>query len=312
MALHSSRCRFIRHGLVISLLTVFSASAHAASHSYTIYIRAGNLTVEGSGGATIPAWGYTDLANGTPKIPGPVVEAREGDSVTVTVFNDHDLDHNFVVQGLTTDTAAIAYGKSRQYTFSTPKAGVYFYRDTLNNNINREMGLYGAVVVRTADGSNRAWTDGPAFNSERLWVVSEMDKPRWNDVAAAGGKVDTDVYRPNYFLINGMGGFKAMKDENTYLDGLVGDTALVRIVNAGQFSHSLHLHGTHVQVLDVNGTRLSAFEWMDTVDLKPGSTMMIMHHFAQKGEYPMHVHTAQMETANGVYLNGVATMWMAK
>ncbi len=60
-----------------------------------------------------------------------------------------------------------------------------------------------------------------------------------------------------------------------------------------------------------NGNRLSQFEWQDTINLKAGTTAMVLYQLNQPGHYPMHVHTAQMETGNGVYLNGTAAMIIA-
>ena len=292
------------------LLAGLASLASAATLNYTLYISAGSLTVNGTGGTTLSAWGYNTVA-GTPKIPGPLLTANEGDTVNITVVNNHNINHNFVIQGLTSDTAAIAAGSSRLYTVNlgSNSAGSYAYSDTLNSNINREMGMYGALVVKPADGSNTAWTGGPAYTFDRVWVVSEMDKPRWNDVAGAGGTVNTSVYKPNYFMMNGKGGFDAMADANTTISGLLGQTALVRIVNAGQHSSSLHFHGNHIKVVSVNGVHQSSpFLEADVVNVPPMSTMEVTFYLNQLGHYPMHVHTAQQETANGVYLNGVATM----
>jgi len=44
-----------------------------------------------------------------------------------------------------------------------------------------------------------------------------MDKPRWNDVAAQPGRStvgDSDL-QPDYFMINGLGGFDAMMGQPT-------------------------------------------------------------------------------------------------
>ncbi|MBI5042006.1 MAG: multicopper oxidase domain-containing protein, partial [Gammaproteobacteria bacterium] len=287
-----------------------AGAAQAAVRNYTLYINAGSLTINGAGGATLSAWGYSDQA-GSPKFPGPALTAYEGDTVNITVVNNHSLNHNFVIQGVTTDTTAIAPGGNRVYSFTASTAGTYAYSDTLNSNINREMGLYGALVVGPADGGNTAWTGGPSYSFQRTWVIGEMDKSRWNDVAGSGGSVNTGTYKPNYFLINGKGGFDGMGDPNTTIDGMVGTSALVRIVNGGQFSHSLHFHGNHVQVLTINGVRQSSpYKLVDAVNIPPMGTTDVLYVLNQLGEYPMHVHTAQMETANGVYLNGVATMIM--
>jgi FtsP/CotA-like multicopper oxidase with cupredoxin domain len=108
--------------------------------------------------------------------------------------------------------------------------------------------------------------------------------------------------------MNGMNGFQAMGDAATVVEGNVGELFLVRIVNAGQFDQSLHWHGNHFRVISRNGNRLSSFEWQDTINVKAGSTAMVLYQIIQPGHFPMHVHTAQMETSNGVYLNGTAAM----
>lgn len=290
---------------LLLLMLPFSAVSHAAS--YTLFIKPGTHTINGAGGATLKVWGYTDNGLAGPMIPGPLLESQEGESVTVTVYNQNNRPHNFVVKGLTSDTTAIPAGSSRTYTFTTSKAGVYLYNDTLNDNINRSMGLHGALVVRAAGGVNKAWTNGPSFDLERLWVVTDVDKPRWSDVAGNGGSVNTSVYRPNYFMMNGLGGHDAMHDPNSVLQGQAGKTGLVRIVNAGQFDQSLHFHANHYRVIDENGVRLSKFEPGDTINVKAGTTAMVLYTL-KPGIYPMHIHSAQMETGNGVYLNGVATL----
>jgi FtsP/CotA-like multicopper oxidase with cupredoxin domain len=293
--------------LMFAVVPLLLLSSPSNAASYTLYIKAGTLTVNGAGGTTLPVWGYTDHPTAGPMVPGPVLESQEGETVTVTVYNQDSRAHNFVVRNITTDTGSIAAGSNKTYTFTTPKAGVYLYSDTLNNNINRSMGLHGALVVRAAGGVNKAWTGGPSFDMERLWVVTDMDKPRWNDVASKGGSVSTGTYKPNYFLMNGLGGFDAMHDPNSVLQGPTGKTGLIRIVNAGQFDHSLHFHANHYRILDEDGSRLTANEYGDTINVKPGTTAMVLFTL-KPGIYPMHIHSAQMETANGVYLNGVATL----
>lgn len=289
----------------------FSLPANAATRNYTLYITAGTWTINGTGGATLDVWTYTDQA-GTTKVPGPVLTGLEGDTFNITVVNNHTIDHNFLIKGLTSDTTAIEPGASKTYTFTTSSssAGTYLYYDTLNNNINREMGQYGMLWIGPADGSAKAWTGGPSYSFQRLWVVSDMDKPRWNDVAGDGGTVDTSVYKPNYFMMNGLGGFDAMHDPGrTMIDGNVGETALIRIVNPGQFPYSLHFHANHFDLLTVNGTRQSSpYKKLDVVNIPPLGTADLLFYLNQPGKYPMHVHTAQMETANGVYLNGAVTM----
>ncbi len=278
----------------------------SGSADYTLFIEPGYLTINGDGGAVIDVWGYTDANGAPPMVPGPILEATQGQTITIEVVNNHNQNHNFVIQGVTSDTGSIAPGSSKTYTITPSQGGVFFYRDTLNNNVNREMGLHGALIVRS-NSNNRAWKNGPSYNIERLWVMTDMDVPRWNNRASAGQSVSTGTYRPNYFMLNGQGGFDAMHDPNTILEGNVGQVGLVRIVNAGQFDQSLHWHGNHFRVISRNGQHLNNFEWQDTINVKAGQTMMVLYQL-RDGIFPMHVHTAQMETANGVYLNGTATL----
>lgn len=306
-ALAMTRTSARRLFVPLLFLPLFLISAVSQAASYTLYIKAGTHTINGAGGTTLKVWGFTDNPGTGPMVPGPLLESQEGETVTVTVYNQHTLAHNFVVRGVTTDTASIPAGSSKTYSFTTPRAGTYLFSDTLNSNINREMGLYGALVVRAAGGVNKAWTGGPSFALERLWVVSDMDKTRWNDVAGNGGTVNTGTYKPNYFMMNGLGGFDGMHDPNSVLQGQTGQVGLVRIVNAGLFDQSLHFHSNHFQIIDDDGLRLSKTESGATINVQAGTTAMVLFTL-KPGIYPMHIHSAQMETANGVYLNGVATL----
>lgn len=278
------------------------------ARNYSLFITAGTLAIGGGGGAAIPSWSFTDAA-GTPMFPGPTITANEGDTVNISVTNNHTINHNLVIQGLTTDVAPIAPGTTKMYTFTATTAGTYLYSDTLNNNINRSMGLYGALIVGPASGGNAAWTGGPSYTFARTWITSDIDKTRWNDVAGTGGTVNTANYKANYFVINGMGGMAAMEDRiGTAIDGTVGQTALVRIVNAGQYRQSFHFHANHVKIISINGARQTApYKLADVVTVPPMETMELIFVLNQPGVYPMHNHTAQMETANGTYANGVLT-----
>lgn len=283
-----------------------SGGSGSGNADYTLYIEPGFHTINGDGGEVINVWGYTSSNGATPMIPGPLLEVTQGQTITVEVVNNNNRSHNFVIQGVTSDTGSISAGSSKTYTITPNQGGVFFYRDTLNSNVNREMGLHGALIVRSSS-SNRVWNNGPSYNIERLWVLADMDTPRWNDRASSGSSVSTGTYRPNIFMINGQGGFDGMHDPNTVLEGNSGQVGLVRIVNAGQFDQSLHWHGNHFRVISRNGSHLSNFEWQDTINVKGGQTMMVLYQL-RGGIFPMHVHTAQMETSNGVYLNGTATL----
>lgn len=273
--------------------------------------------------AAIPAWGFSPGTGfptviNTPQFPAPAIDVTEGDTVNVTVYNDHTVDHNFVIQGIPTSTAVVPPLSSRTYTFIAKNAGTYLYYDSLSKGVNREMGLYGALIVRPKAA--------PTFTFERTWVVGDMDVVRWNIPADTNARlavpvnpppVTTTIYKPNYFVINGKSGFDAMMEStstytsDTTIEGPVGKSALVRIVNGGQFAQALHFHANHVQVLSKNGVP-QPYKLVDVVDVPPLGTVEVLFELNQVGKYPMHNHTAQMESANGAYLGGVATMIIIK
>jgi len=297
-------------------LTNIDAGPPPPAVDYSLYINSGSVTIDPPPNDTvniaaveIPVWGYTDTvggAVGTAQIPGPLLEAVVGDTITVEVFNNHTVPHNFVIAGLTADAAEILPGTSKTYTFTTDQAGVFLYGDSLltqsKKALNRAMGLFGALVVRPATPKT-AWQGGPTFDTEKLWVITDMDTKQWNKNATA-----TTPYKPDYFLINGMNGFKAMEDPATHIAGIINETFIVRIVNAGMYDQSLHFHGNHFKVISQDGIRLPSFIDQDTINVKAGRTAVVLYTIIQPGSYPMHVHTAQMETGDGVYLQGTATM----
>lgn len=296
------------NGISITTADFVGTPLQANSRNFSLFTAMGTITVNGTGGATIPVWAFSE--NGTTvTLPGPTLVVNEGDTVSITVTNTHATrSHNFVIKGITTDTTAIAPGGLKNYTFTASKAGTYLYYDSLNNNVDRSMGMYGVLIVNAAGGASTAWTNGPAYNFQRTWVTADLDKPNWNDRAGAGLDVNT-TYRANYFLLNGKGGTDASNDRvGTAIEGRVGQTALVRIVNAGQYVQSFHFHANHVKVITIDGVQQTApYKLLDVLSVPPLSTMDVLFELNQPGTYPMHNHTAQMETANGAYGNGVMT-----
>lgn len=276
---------------------------------YTLFIEPGTINITpseitGNGSATLRTWGYSQNA-GPGKTPGPVLEAVVGQTLLIEVVNDHLYPHSFVIEGLLTGTTELQPGDSMQYEVTPTQAGIYRYGD--GDEVGLALGMMGALVVRPADGSNTAWEGGPAYDQERTWVVTDMDST-WNARPPEGTVAD---YNPNYFLINGQNGFAAKDNADTTIEGNVGEKVLVRIVNAGQYDQSLHFHAAHFQVLSLGGVKISDIAdapQVTTVNVKRGSTAMILYPIEKVGTFPIHVHSANMETGNGVYLNGVMSM----
>lgn len=281
--------------------------------NYTLYIEPGTVnitpsTISGNGAASLRIWGYSlSNSSGAGMTPGPLLEAVVGQTLLIEVHNDHLLPHSFVIEGLLSGTSEIPSGESMQYEITPTEAGVYRYGD--GDMLGVAMGLVGALVVKPADGSDTAWSGGPAYDQERTWVVTDMDS-RWNSNLIAS-TIDQTNYNPNYFLINGQNGFAASENPDTIIEGNVGQQVLVRIVNSGQYDQSLHFHAAHFKVISQGGVKMTDIAeapQVTTINVKRGSTAMILYPIEKVGSFPIHVHSANMETGNGVYLNGVMSM----
>ncbi len=65
---------------------------------------------------------------------------------------------------------------------------------------------------------------------------------------------------PQYFTINGQAGHFSHNTPYINPNNRVGEPALVRILNAGLWTHSMHLHANHFYVLSVDNAAQSVFD----------------------------------------------------
>ncbi|MBI5440165.1 MAG: multicopper oxidase domain-containing protein [Deltaproteobacteria bacterium] len=78
-----------------------------------------------------------------------------------------------------------------------------------------------------------------------------------------------DNYNPEFFTINGQSGmFAHFGPFNTPM-GRVGEPAVVHILNAGLWTHSMHLHANHFYVTAMNGVVAENPIWIDVYNVKP-------------------------------------------
>jgi len=76
-------------------------------------------------------------------------------------------------------------------------------------------------------------------------------------------------YNPEFFTINGQSGFFAHSSPQITLVGRVGEPVVVHILNAGLWTHSMHLHANHFFVTSVNGVPSDNPLWVDVYGIHP-------------------------------------------
>jgi manganese oxidase len=275
-------------------------------------------------GRTLYIWGYSlEARPGTATLPGPPIEVNEGDLVEIHLTNlgpsragVHRFPHTIHLHGLDVDQAndgvpetspAARVGERVTYRFRATHAGTYWYHCHVETVEHLTMGMYGPLVVHPADGRDRAWTGGPAYDRSFTLVLSEHD-PSWSDAIADDRSPDHRRYEPAYFFINGRSFPDTMDHPDTHLVGRLGERILVRLINAGYGWRSMHMHGFHFEVVASDGRPLPAALHKDTLSIAPGERYDLLVTLDQLGSYPFHSHVILDNLNDGVYPGGIHTM----
>jgi FtsP/CotA-like multicopper oxidase with cupredoxin domain len=177
---------------------------------------------------------------------------------------------------------------------------------------------------------------------DKLWLVSETDSAIAARTAAGDrvtGQALLDVFLPDYFHINGLSGFDtASHGSDGEIDGRLqaieaknkqGQPTLIRTMNAGLCTHSMHIHGNHLfecTDLDANDNvycESNIYE-RDVWALRPLGRRDMLLPFEQPPDIPnwppkeepfplryvMHCHCEMSQTAGGGnYPQGLVTHW---
>ncbi len=286
-------------------------------HNFTLYVRDNILKLPD--GAQIHVFGYTNDPHGRAKVPGPALMVTEGDTVNLTLVNDEDPTNTkynpggdgyaLVIDGFhLPDQGPIKMGLT--YHFVAAHAGTYWYHCQAAQYL--QMGLYGAFVVQSAADANSAYPDTPLFNKQYTFVLSEMDSEEHQKYYTAlhdgGPAVDWNNYQPDYFFINGKAYPDTMMDTNDSINATLGQTVLVRLINAGSEVHMMHTHGFHFLVIGANGRKLDQPYYKDTLLIEPGERYEIILRLDQVGRFMFHDHIDENATNNGAYPGGMITM----
>lgn len=300
----------------------FAQAAAPEMKSFQLYATDGYMTLPD--GEQIYIWGYS-LKNekGSAVFASPTLEVNEGDRVEVTLTNigakkkgSKRLAHTIHFHGLDTDqrndgvphtSVAIQEGESFKYSFVATHAGTYFYHCHVDTIEHLQMGMFGALIVKAKGGVNQAWTDGPAYDKDYVLLLNEID-PRWHQAVEQGKPYDRTDFHPAYWTMNGKAYPDTELDPSTMIEGKVGETVLIRMINAGYQSHSFHMHGYHFKVIASDGRPLPQPLTKDTILLGPGERYDILVTFDQAGMFPLHSHNIVDNTNNGVYPGGLHTM----
>ena len=96
-----------------------------------------------------------------------------------------------------------------------------------------------------------------------------------------------------FWALNG----KAGKQEKPLATISRGQTAIINMVNKTNFSHAMHLHGYHFQVIERNGSTVIGAPWRDTELIKRKEQLRIAFIADNPGKWLLHCHMLEHAAA---------------
>jgi hypothetical protein len=274
--------------LVACLLLAGFARANAVvagltDPTATFSLHAGSAYIDTPDGDSLLIWAYGP-EGGPVQYTGPTLIVNEGDTVTINLENNLSVPCSMVFpgQGEVTTTGGVAGlltqeaapGGSVTYSFTAGKPGTYLYHSGTSPELQIEMGLLGALIVRPAgfdQESNRTAYGHPdtAYDHEYLLLLSEMD-PQIHDLVDFGFSefVDNPTAFPVDWFINGRQGMDTLAQDNAawkpnqpygaLVRSRPGDKVLLRLIGGGRNQHAFHPHGAHSCIIARDGRMVAS------------------------------------------------------
>ncbi len=230
-----------------------------------LYAVTGTATLPGQ---SVPVWGYSYTDAPVIQPGGPALTFNLNDPVTIRLHNQLAETTSLLFQGqdMIPDTTGVPPMETKVYSFTATRPGTYLYEAGLLPKAQHQpaMGLYGALVVRSATAGQAYDSAATAFDSDAVLLLSEID-PVLNGNPAA---FDMRDFAPRYFLING----KAYPSTDP-IPGAAGTKVLLRYVNAGVQHHSMATLGLTQDLIAQDGNALLFPGKRVAETVAPGKTM---------------------------------------
>jgi FtsP/CotA-like multicopper oxidase with cupredoxin domain len=232
------------------------------------------------------------------QVPGPLFYVDEGDELEVTVNNLTALPHTIHWHGMfqrgtwkmdgvpDVTQQGIPPGDSFTYKFVAEPSGTFWYHCHVNVNEHVAMrGMFGPFIVRP----KKPVAIEKKVTKDFVLMLSDWAS-KWADKPGFGG-VPGDVY--DYFTING----RAFP-ESEPLRIHKGDVVRLRLIGAGEYTHSIHIHGHSFQIAFKDGFPLPSPIMADTVAVGPGERYDLILTADNPGRWMVHDHV-DSHTMNG-------------
>ncbi len=283
--------RWVRGCVALAAFAIGLAGAgHASAAVVPVDLVAKRKMVRIADGVQMKAWTF----NGT--VPGPVIRAREGDTIAVTIHNAdkkmaHSVDFHAAQVSPQVAFADVPPGDTKSFSFEVRKPGVFMYHCGTSPVLQHiGMGMYGAIIVDPVAGR------APA--QETVLVQSEFY-----------GHVKRGRIRPSY---------KAMQTQDptfTAFNGRafrylkkpigmpVGQLQRVYVVAAGPtLGSDFHVVGEIFDTVEADGNPANQLHGVSTYHVPAGGAAMFELTFDQAASYPFVDHAFRWADAGALGL----------
>lgn len=230
-------------------------------------------------GNSVYIWGLANEGGGV-QYPAPTIIANQGDTLTINLANQLAVPVSLVFPGQTNVVAtggapgtiaqeAAPGGGTVTYTFTVDQPGTYMYHSGTQPDLQIEMGLVGALIVRPANPMRAYESPDTEFDHEFLFLLTEMDESIHRLVEQGHmAEVDTTTWYPVYWFMNGRTGPDTMLPAHaTWLPAQPydcmpmfhpGQKVLMRVIGGGRDPHPLHHHGNNSTLIARDGRMLES------------------------------------------------------
>lgn len=251
---------------VVIAIGGLALASSRVSADQTIDLCASDGTITMPDSTIVDVWGFVLTGTCTPGLvddtnfTGAVLDVNEGEVVTINLSSALPGGHtaSFELAGLPV-TSPVA----GQYVFTASRPGTFSYQSPGDAGRQMAMGLYGALIVRSATPGQAYDNVSTTYDVEATLVLSQID-PVFN---SDPDNFDMNDYLATFWLING----KAYPDTAT-ISATAGQRLLLRYVNAGYDNTSMMLLGMHEQVLARDAYLLTNPFFADAETIPAGGT----------------------------------------
>ncbi|HET7046609.1 MAG TPA: multicopper oxidase domain-containing protein [Gaiellaceae bacterium] len=241
-------------------------------------------TIEIAPGISYQAWTFSG------GVPGPVIHARQGQTVEVTLRNDSPMPHSvdFHAARIAPDQAFVNIdpGKTFTFSFTADDPGVFMYHcGTAPVLAHIANGMYGAIVVDPAGAAAM-----PEAHHNYVLVSGEWYLNGPGDTApAALDMVKAHQMTPDWVTWNGYAG-QYVKHP---LEAHPGHVARFYVVDAGpSLTTAFHVVGTVLERAWVDGDLSNPpLRRVQTVDVPAGGGAIFDVQIDRPGLYPFVSHS---------------------